>query len=60
MDTITCTLYNTDGELIKQLTKGDWEVTDILGFDGSGKNIFYQSTQVSPLERHTYQVNIEK
>ena len=25
-------LYNTKGELLKQLTKGNWEVTEIIGF----------------------------
>lgn len=52
-------LYNTDGKMIKQLTKGEWVVTDFLGFDVSGKNIFYVSTAVSPLERHIYKTNLK-
>lgn len=31
-------LYDINGKLVKQLTKGDWIVTDVLGFDASGKN----------------------
>ena len=52
-------LYNTDGKLLKQLTKGNWEVLNVLGFDKAGKYIFYQSTQVSPIERHTYKLNLK-
>jgi len=51
-------LYKTGGELIKQLTKGEWEVTDFKGFDDKGENIFFISTKESPIERHFYQLNI--
>ncbi|MEA3444011.1 MAG: DPP IV N-terminal domain-containing protein [Bacteroidota bacterium] len=51
-------LYSTNGEVIKQLTMGKYEVTDVLGFDKSGKKLFFKSTQISPLERHVYFVNI--
>jgi dipeptidyl-peptidase-4 len=52
-------LYNIQGKLIKQLTKGQWEVTgDFLHFDASGNNIFFLSTKESPIERHIHKVNI--
>jgi len=53
-------LYTTEGELIKQLTKGEWIVTDILGFDEKAKFLFYTSTEVSPLERHLYKLDLKK
>lgn len=49
--------YNIDKGLVAQLTKGDWLVTDILGFNEKKKEIFYTSTQVSPMERHLYKVD---
>ncbi len=52
-------LYKQNGELIKQLTKGNWEVTDVIGFDKSGSNLFILSTQNSPIERHVYKLNIK-
>jgi len=52
-------LYNTDGKLVKQLTSGDWEITEILGFDKAEKNLFYVSTEVSPLDRHAYKLNLK-
>jgi dipeptidyl-peptidase 4 len=51
--------YNTDGELIRQITKGDWEVTNLLGFDAKEKYLFVEATRESPLERHIYRVEIK-
>ena len=51
--------YDTDGNLIKKLTSGDCVVTDFNGYDKSGKNIFYTSTQFSPLDRQLYKLNLE-
>lgn len=51
-------LYNTDGKLIRQVTKGDWEVTDFYGTDTKGKTLYIQSTMESPVERHIYKVEI--
>ncbi|MDE5419475.1 S9 family peptidase [Labilibaculum sp. DW002] len=52
-------LYNTDGKLIKKLTSGDWMVTKVLGFDKTEKNLFYESTEVSPTDRHVYRLNVK-
>ncbi len=51
-------LYNTDGQLLQQLTQGPWEVTQLLGFDTKNENVFISSTEKSYLERHTYAVNL--
>lgn len=53
-------LYNTDGKLIRQLTKGNWVVTDYLGTDDKDTKAFYISTAVNPLERHIYSVDLKK
>jgi len=37
-----------------QLTKGNWAVTDFLGFTKGNQGFFYESTQESPLQRHVY------
>jgi dipeptidyl-peptidase-4 len=52
-------LYNTEGELIKKLTSGDWMVTKVLGFDKTEKNLFYESTEVNPTDRHVYKLNMK-
>lgn len=52
-------LYDTEGNLIKQVTKGSWEVTAYQGFDPKETRVFYTSTQESPLERHLYSVELK-
>lgn len=49
--------YNVKKGLVKQLTKGDWLVTDVLGFDEDYKQIIFASTKETPLENHIYKVN---
>jgi len=51
-------LYNTKGTLIKQITKGNWVVTEYLGTDEKGKSIFFKSTKDSPVEQNIYSVEI--
>ncbi|GAB3820390.1 hypothetical protein GCM10028895_20410 [Pontibacter rugosus] len=51
-------LYDTNGKQIRQLTSGNWMVTDILGFSSKGDELYYTSTAESPLERHIYAVNL--
>ena len=53
-------LYDTSGNLVTQLTKGAWEVTEVKGFDEKGDNLFYTATEESPLTKNLYQLNIRK
>jgi dipeptidyl-peptidase-4 len=52
-------LYKMDGEEIRQITKGEYDVTEIIGFDDRRHNLYYMSTEVSPLERHFYRVRVD-
>lgn len=47
-------LYNTEGKLLKQLTKGEWVVLSVEGFDEKGENLFYTATQPHPLSSYSY------
>ncbi|MDO5340892.1 MAG: DPP IV N-terminal domain-containing protein [Bacteroidia bacterium] len=51
-------LHNTKTLNAKQIEKGDYVVTSFDGFDGNG-NAYYTSTEVSPLQRHFYKVNLK-
>jgi len=44
-------LYDTNGKLIRQLTKGNWEVIDIAGFNKKGDKIYFTSTINSGINR---------
>ncbi len=46
--------YNTDGTLIKQLTKGEWIVNSIDGVNEEEKELIITTTKESPIEAHTY------
>lgn len=51
--------YNTDGEMLQQLTKGQWVVTGTHGFTDDSKTFYYTSTAISPLENHLYKVSLK-
>ena len=51
--------YNTDGELLQQITKGEWEVTSILGFDEKERQLFVEGTYDDPLQNNIYKVDIK-
>lgn len=52
-------LYNKEGQLIKQLTQGDWLVQDILGFNTARKEMIIASTEISPLQTNIFSLNIK-
>ena len=52
-------LYDIDGTFKRQITKGDWEVTQFLGYDEAKKLFYYQAAAVSPLQREIYAVDIK-
>ncbi|MFW5831482.1 MAG: DPP IV N-terminal domain-containing protein, partial [Prolixibacteraceae bacterium] len=51
--------YNSEGKLLQQVTKGEWEVTEILGFDDKEQYLFVEATKENPLEIHIYRVEIK-
>lgn len=50
-------LYNINGNLLKQLTSGNYEVRQYYGTDATGKNFFFASNEGSPLEQYIYKVD---
>ena len=52
-------LYNMDGSLERQLTKGNWEVTNFYGVDENNGLIYYQAAKKSPLQREVYEGSLK-
>jgi len=52
-------LYNMDGELVNQITKGNWEATDLLGIDEKQERLYYISAEQSPLQRAVYAIDLD-
>jgi len=51
--------YNTSGKLIQQLTKFNFPITKILGFDKAGQNVFVNATGTDGREMHCFKVNLK-
>jgi dipeptidyl-peptidase-4 len=49
-------LYDTNGKLKNQVTKGEWEVTSYYGYDAYNKRVFYQSTEEGSINRDVYSI----
>lgn len=51
--------YDQKGNLKKQLTSGKWMITEVKGFDKTGKNLFFYATKDSPLEQNLYKIELK-
>ncbi|PKP44434.1 MAG: S9 family peptidase, partial [Bacteroidetes bacterium HGW-Bacteroidetes-12] len=52
-------LYDTNGKLINQLTKGNYDVTDFYGVNEKSGLVYYQSAEISPLDRQVYSIKLD-
>lgn len=52
-------LYDYEGNKLKDLSRGDWEVTELLGFDEKTQTVYFMANALTPLEQHLYAVSIE-
>ncbi|MBB6460691.1 S9 family peptidase [Flammeovirga kamogawensis] len=52
-------LYSTDGKQLAQITKGDWVVMNVLGFDRKNQNIFVLGTDNNGMDRQVYKANLK-
>lgn len=51
--------YDLDGKLIKQLTKGKWEITTVNGVDLNNEKIYFTAAKSSPLNRGFFSVDFD-
>ena len=50
--------YSKMGQLINQVTKGKWDVTDFYGIDEKTNTIFYQSVENGSINRDVYAIKL--
>lgn len=50
--------YSPEGKLIRQITKGNWDVTKFYGFQPKKKLLFYQSTEQGSINRTIYSIKL--
>ncbi len=51
--------YDFNGNLINQVTSGNWEVTNYYGFNPSKKTIYYQSVENGSTNRGLYSIGLD-
>lgn len=49
-------MYGHNGQLLRRITSGSWDVTDLYGMDARG-TVYYQSAERSPMHRAVYAVS---
>jgi len=52
-------LYDKNGKIKNQVTKGNWEVTSYYGFDEKTKTVFYQSVEKGSILRDVYKISLD-
>jgi dipeptidyl-peptidase-4 len=57
-------LYGTDGQLIRQLTAGQWVVDDfrkraVMGVDEKTRTVYFTASEKTPTERHLYSQSLD-
>lgn len=50
-------LYDLNGTLVRQVTKGDFEVTNLYGYDRKTDRFFFASREESPLRKAVYSID---
>lgn len=53
-------LYDKKGTLLRALTEGDWDVTELMGVSKDEKHVYCMGTQSHGLEQHVFKVAIDE
>ncbi|WP_372366333.1 S9 family peptidase [Candidatus Uabimicrobium sp. HlEnr_7] len=51
--------YKTDGTLVKQITKGDWEIKRLYGYDSQQKRIYFSANKDSSIADNSYYCDMD-
>ena len=51
-------LFDKSGKELRQITRGEWIVMDLVGFNPSRKSVIISSNECSPIQCNTWEVNV--
>ena len=51
-------LFDSKGRELRQLTRGEWIVMDIVGFNTKNKSVIISSSECNPIQCNTWEVNV--
>ena len=49
--------YGMTGSMMRQVTRGDWDMMDFAGYDPKTQSFYIQAAKKSPLQREVYRVD---
>ncbi len=52
-------LCSLEGKAEKQITSGEWDVTEVYGVNPVDYTVYYQSAETSPLDRNIYKISLK-
>lgn len=52
-------LYGMDGQLVKQVTTGEWEVCDVPGVDVKNQKLYYTSREHHPTQKSLFVIGFD-
>ena len=52
--------YKTNGDLVDEVTSGNWLVDEIIGFDPKAKFIFVSGWEANTINRNLYKIDLKK
>ena len=53
-------LMDIQGNIVRQLTKGNWVVDAVVGFNAKAKSVIYVSNEINPLQMNIFSVDVNK
>ncbi|NVO01522.1 MAG: S9 family peptidase [Bacteroidetes bacterium] len=51
--------FGFDGNMIRQITKGNWDVDAFKGIDEKNQIIYFTSSEISPMDRDLYSIKLD-
>lgn len=51
-------LYNINGKLVRQITRGNFDIDAFYGYDEKSKRLFFTSSEEGATERYVYSIDI--
>jgi dipeptidyl-peptidase 4 len=52
-------LYDLNGNLVNQVTKGNWEIDKLISVDEENQLIYYTAREISPLNKDLYSIKFD-
>jgi dipeptidyl-peptidase 4 len=50
--------YSIEGHLLREITTGDWSVSEFVGINEERNILYYLSTEISSTEKHLYSIHL--